>query len=344
MTNKSRIPPKLPTTPPPPLKKDYTHNNPPPQPPRPYQDFNDSNQSNLQNQTQDDFIEFDPLAENLKQEEKSNNQRRGSTDKYSGLTKEERKIADKQRKEQERREKQERKDMKEKLKREQKEKKLADKKERKEKKEQEKREKKKKKEQKDKGKEAQDNEDTKVFGVPLMAAIGHENRSEFSPPSIIEKSIMYLEEKAKFEEGIYRLTGNVREMNELKEAFDRGEDVDLAGIRDENTVASLIKLYFRELPEPIFGDFTDSLYDVSSLENEDRILALRHIYNSIPEVNKAVLRWLLPHLDRVQKQSYKNKMTPENLAIVFAPTLHIPTGLLALMITNWADILCPENN
>ncbi|KAJ3441279.1 rho/rac/cdc gtpase-activating protein [Anaeramoeba flamelloides] len=188
-------------------------------------------------------------------------------------------------------------------------------------------------------------EETRIFGVPLRVAIEREGREQTSPPSIIEKAIMYLEEKGKFEEGIYRLSGSVLQMRELKEKFDRGKEVSLDGVKDQNTVGSLIKLYFRELPEPLLGEkYTPRLSKLSS-QSEDVIKKrLIHVYNNIPEVNKAVLRWLLPHLFRVSLQSETNKMTPQNLAIVFSPTLHIPLTLMAFMITNWMDILCDDEN
>ncbi|KAJ3424610.1 rho gtpase-activating protein 68f [Anaeramoeba flamelloides] len=188
-------------------------------------------------------------------------------------------------------------------------------------------------------------EETRIFGVPLQVAIEREGRDETSPPSIIEKAIMYLEEKGKFEEGIYRLSGSVLRMNNLRDQFDRGEEVTLQGIKDQNTVGSLIKLYFRELPEPILGEkYTPRLSKLSQQSEEIQKKRLIHVYNNIPEVNKAVLRWLLPHLYRVSLQSEKNLMRVENLAIVFAPTLHVPLKLMAFMITHWMDILCDDEN
>ena len=54
------------------------------------------------------------------------------------------------------------------------------------------------------------------------------------------------------EEGIFRLSGSSTHIKELREAFDRGEEVDLTLVKDEHVVTGLLKLYFRELPEPLF--------------------------------------------------------------------------------------------
>ncbi|KAJ3434133.1 gtpase-activating protein bem3 [Anaeramoeba flamelloides] len=198
----------------------------------------------------------------------------------------------------------------------------------------------KKKIQKDKAKK-----ETKIFGVPLNVAIEREGRDETSPPSIIEQAIMYLEEKGKFEEGIYRLTGSILQREQLKQQYDNGEQVTLDHIKNQNTVGSLIKLYFRELPEPILGEkYTPRLPKLESRKPEIIKKRLIHVYNNIPEVNKAVLRWLLPHLHRVSLQSKINKMDTQNLALIFSPTLQIPYGLMDFMITNWMDILCDDEN
>ncbi|KAJ3439918.1 rho/rac/cdc gtpase-activating protein [Anaeramoeba flamelloides] len=202
-----------------------------------------------------------------------------------------------------------------------------------------------KKGKKNKQKEVQNIEETRIFGVPLQVAIEREGRNESSPPSIVEKSIMYLEEHGLDQEGIYRLSGSMLQMGELKEKFNRGEKVNLETVRDENTVGSLIKLYFRELPEPILTEkYTPRLPKLSKLDQETQKKRLIHVYNNIPEVNRAVLRWLFPHLYRVSLQAETNKMTPQNLAIVFAPTLHIPLTLMVFMINNWMDILCDDEN
>ncbi|KAJ6242233.1 rho/rac/cdc gtpase-activating protein [Anaeramoeba flamelloides] len=186
---------------------------------------------------------------------------------------------------------------------------------------------------------------TRIFGVTLQVAIEREGRDPTSPPSIIEKAIMYLEEKGKFETGIYRLSGSIERMEYLKLQFDRGVDVSLDTVRDENTVASLIKLYFRELPEPIFGEkYTPRLPKLAKSPREVQIKRLNHVWNNIPEVNRSVLRWLIPHLSRVSLQAEKNKMTPQNLAIVFAPTLRIPAELIVLLLTDWVQIFCKEEN
>jgi hypothetical protein len=59
-------------------------------------------------------------------------------------------------------------------------------------------------------------------------------------------------------EGIFRLSGAAAEIQELKQDFDKGNDVDLQDCNDPHVVAGLLKQFLRELPDPIF---TYDMYD-----------------------------------------------------------------------------------
>lgn len=49
-------------------------------------------------------------------------------------------------------------------------------------------------------------------------------------------------------EGLFRVNGNVRAVETLKQRLEGGEDVDLLSESDSLTVASLFKQYLRDLP------------------------------------------------------------------------------------------------
>jgi hypothetical protein len=82
------------------------------------------------------------------------------------------------------------------------------------------------------------------------------------------------------------------------------------------------------MPEPLL---TFDLYDsfIGAQGEKDsikRIRYLRHLISSLPEVNRATLKFLLAFLIRVEKHSDVNKMAMHNLATVFAPNLLLPRG------------------
>ncbi len=53
------------------------------------------------------------------------------------------------------------------------------------------------------------------------------------------------------EVGIFRLPGQASQIQCLKDLYDSGSQQDFTGPEDVHTVASLLKLYLRELPEPV---------------------------------------------------------------------------------------------
>ncbi|KAJ6251092.1 rho/rac/cdc gtpase-activating protein [Anaeramoeba flamelloides] len=195
-------------------------------------------------------------------------------------------------------------------------------------------------------KKTKEKQKKKIFGLPLHEVIKIEGKLPTSPPQIIEKTIMYIEEYGLQEVGIYRLSGSISKMQYLKKQFNQGVTLNLYdAVDDVKTVSSLLKLYLRELPEPLLTEkYTNRLDNLALLDKQTQIKRLIHVYNRIPEVNKTILAWLLPHLYRVTLNSQINKMTANNLAIVFSPTLQIPLKIMIVMINNWADILSNKKN
>ena len=55
-------------------------------------------------------------------------------------------------------------------------------------------------------------------------------------------------------QGIFRVSGSQVEINNFRESFERGEDplADVTDASDINSVAGVLKLYLRELREPLF--------------------------------------------------------------------------------------------
>lgn len=58
--------------------------------------------------------------------------------------------------------------------------------------------------------------------------------------------------------GIFRLPGQTSRVQALKDQYDQGSQKDIPQSEDVHTVASLMKLYIRELPEPVIPH---SLFD-----------------------------------------------------------------------------------
>eukprot|EP01117_Protostelium_nocturnum_P005209 TRINITY_DN1894_c0_g1_i2.p1 TRINITY_DN1894_c0_g1~~TRINITY_DN1894_c0_g1_i2.p1 ORF type:complete len:462 (-),score=159.70 TRINITY_DN1894_c0_g1_i2:60-1445(-) len=146
-------------------------------------------------------------------------------------------------------------------------------------------------------------------------------------PIIVEQCIQYLEKDGYNQEGIFRLSGSSTEMERLKHLYMEGKTVDLKKeAREPNDVAGLLKLYFREMSDPLL---TWELYEcflaaVGVPSSDARNDCLRKVLDLLPFVNRLVLAKLMGLLHKVSLHSTTNKMNSHNLAIVFSPTLYRP--------------------
>merc|ERR1719350_537805 len=126
--------------------------------------------------------------------------------------------------------------------------------------------------------------------------------------------------------GIYRVPGNNAAVTYLTEQVNKGvENFALEDQRwqDVNVVSSLLKSFFRKLPDPLFTVEMYSLFiEASKIDLAPRRMdQLRKLVRELPEIHLETLKYLTSHLCQVAEHSTINKMEVRNLAIVFGPTL-----------------------
>jgi len=126
--------------------------------------------------------------------------------------------------------------------------------------------------------------------------------------------------------GIYRVPGNNAAVTYLTEQINKGVHAfALEDYRwqDVNVVSSLLKSFFRKLPDPLFTvEMYGSFIEASKIEQPaKRLEALRRLVRDMPDAHHETLRYLIQHLCNVADHSNINKMEVRNLAIVFGPTL-----------------------
>jgi len=163
---------------------------------------------------------------------------------------------------------------------------------------------------------------------PSIVKSFHFDRNSETIPVLVEDCISYLEKPEYLkQEGIFRLSGSQEEINRLKQLYLEGKPVDLHKMaRDVNDVTGLLKCFFRELPEAIL---TWELYEcfLAAICIPDlgaRMDCLRKVIVLLPPCNRLILDRLLGFLKKVTSNQSSNKMSAQNLAIVFSPTLYRP--------------------
>jgi len=141
----------------------------------------------------------------------------------------------------------------------------------------------------------------------------------FEVPEILVQMKTFLADKDAFrQEGIFRLAGDAIEMKQLKNEMNSTKKFDGADC-DINTIANLLKVWYRDLPIPILNVLPPS----TIAQAGDREVCLE-AYKDLPEPQKSLMGWLLAILVEVALNRKVNKMSAQNLAIVVAPNLYDP--------------------
>jgi RalA-binding protein 1 len=185
-----------------------------------------------------------------------------------------------------------------------------------------------------------------VFGSPLAEAVRYNGPTDVRVPlpSVVYRCIQYLDYKnAILEEGIFRLSGSNLVIKALRERFNVEGDVNL--VTDEeyydiHAVASLLKLYLRELPTTILTrDLHLEFLATTEITNrQEKLAALNTLTQRLPLANATLLKYLIAFLIKIINNADMNKMTVRNVGIVFSPTLNIPAPVFALFLQNYEAI------
>uniref|UniRef100_A0A8C5H7A5 Rho GTPase-activating protein 23-like n=1 Tax=Gouania willdenowi TaxID=441366 RepID=A0A8C5H7A5_GOUWI len=163
----------------------------------------------------------------------------------------------------------------------------------------------------------------KAFGVRLEDCQPGVNNKFI--PLIVEICCGLVEEMGLEYTGIYRVPGNNALVLLLQDQLNKGVDINPAEEKwqDLNVVSSLLKSFFRKLPEPLFtNDKYNDFIDANRMENaSERLKTMKKLIRDLPDYYYHTLKFLVGHLKTVADNSDKNKMEPRNLALVFGPTL-----------------------
>uniref|UniRef100_A0A671PF87 Rho GTPase-activating protein 29 n=1 Tax=Sinocyclocheilus anshuiensis TaxID=1608454 RepID=A0A671PF87_9TELE len=193
----------------------------------------------------------------------------------------------------------------------------------------------------------------KLQGKLHLFAIDFAQAAKNSPdgiPFIIKKCTSEIENRALNIKGIYRVNGAKSRVEKLCQAFENGKDlVELSDLYPHD-ISNVLKLYLRQLPEPLilfryYNDFiglakesqgiivdeveasrgsptSDSLQ--ISVELNRVLFKIKDLLRQLPSAHSKTLQFLIQHLHRVTERADENKMNASNLGIIFGPTLIKP--------------------
>ncbi|XP_061550946.1 SLIT-ROBO Rho GTPase-activating protein 3-like isoform X4 [Phycodurus eques] len=142
-------------------------------------------------------------------------------------------------------------------------------------------------------------------------------------PVVVESCIRFINLNGLHHEGIFRVSGSQVEVNKLRDAFERGGDPLAEHESDLDSVAGVLKMYFRDLKNPLLpaeslSRLLEYAHDKKDGERADQ---LKSVIRSFPEPLIVVMRYLFAFLHHVSQYSDENMMQPYNLAVCFGPSL-----------------------
>ncbi|XP_032405843.1 LOW QUALITY PROTEIN: rho GTPase-activating protein 9 [Xiphophorus hellerii] len=182
-----------------------------------------------------------------------------------------------------------------------------------------------------------------VFGCRLEMLC---ERERTTVPRFVRLCTEAVEKRGLDTDGIYRVSGNLAVIQKLRFLVDHERalttdgrfmfpadlvqeeklNLDESEWEDVHVVTGALKLFFRELPEPLvpYGFFTDIVETVKMTDHMDKVDRLKCLVLNMPPPNHDTLEFMCRHLRRVLEQSDTNRMTTQNIGIVFGPTLMRP--------------------
>ncbi|XP_078091239.1 GEM-interacting protein isoform X2 [Mustelus asterias] len=179
-----------------------------------------------------------------------------------------------------------------------------------------------------------------LFGVDF-AQVPREIADEV--PFVIRKCTAEIESRALCTQGLYRVNGSRLRISKLRQSFENGRDLIDMSENSPHDITNILTLYLRELPEPIvlyslYNDFMNFAKELQQAceelkdsqakgipevtnKMEQLVQQAKSLVQNLPASNYNTLEHIIGHLHRVADRHEENKMSSNNLGIIFGPTL-----------------------
>ncbi|KAJ2723250.1 hypothetical protein GGI07_002752 [Coemansia sp. Benny D115] len=184
----------------------------------------------------------------------------------------------------------------------------------------------------------QDSLATRVYGVPLAPLMNANGRRVLPRP--VRECLSYLYHNGLSTDGLFRRSPPSTALRAAKDSYNHAQSVDLS-LAGVHVAAVLLKLFYRELPEPVFSmsnydvvralpasmptDISGSPDNTADIAKQMDTVRARYVEEVIlpslrPEC-RLLLCFTFALLHLVARNDNVNRMTSYNLAIVWSPNL-----------------------
>ncbi|KAG0173817.1 hypothetical protein DFQ30_006941 [Apophysomyces sp. BC1015] len=159
-----------------------------------------------------------------------------------------------------------------------------------------------------------------LFGVSLNEYAEEHGRTV---PLLVQKCTEAVERMGLQKEGIYRISGRQSNVDVLKGEFEKDEEaVELDAAKyDVFTIASVLKVFLRELRQPLVDLTVQDRMDYTMKEEKERLKYLHNKLSVLSKPNRDTLRVVIENLAKVNANCEVNKMNMQNLSVIFTPAI-----------------------
>ncbi|KAJ3024205.1 hypothetical protein HKX48_004478 [Thoreauomyces humboldtii] len=164
---------------------------------------------------------------------------------------------------------------------------------------------------------------TKVFGAPLSTVMG--DTGELGLPRVVIECITYIREHGLELEGIFRRSPSSQQLQAAKRAYNVNDEAyQLTAAGDVHLACSLLKSFFRDLPEAVFpAEMYGAISGIHACKSDGE--QTQYIKSALlPILSQPTFQLLhatFSLLHQVHTCSERNLMTAQNLTIVWSPNL-----------------------
>ncbi|KAH8272474.1 hypothetical protein KR044_007727 [Drosophila immigrans] len=161
------------------------------------------------------------------------------------------------------------------------------------------------------------------------------NAIKLNVPIFVINCVKYLEDHGLQKVGLFRVSTSKKRVKQLRDDFDKKWNMCIPDNTCPHDVATLLKEYLRDLPEPLLCNklYTTFLETQRIRNRRLQLEAISHLVKLLPNVHRDTLHVILRFLGNVAAhcddifssdgtiQITGNKMDSHNLATVFAPNI-----------------------
>ncbi|XP_036342579.1 ralA-binding protein 1-like [Rhagoletis pomonella] len=175
-----------------------------------------------------------------------------------------------------------------------------------------------------------------VFGVSVSLATERSRCHDgVDLPLVVRDCIDYLQEHALKSDQIYKVEPLKTRIQHFKRLYNNRERQPETDELDIPTACALLKLFLRELPEPILTtDLISRFEDAASINSQSKQQEeLKQLLELLPSCNRTLLSWIQLHFNAVILHGKHNKLTTESLAMLLSPPMQMSHRLLVALLS-----------